>query len=92
MSDVAVVLRKARDLYAANPSHCAAERHSRRGTYCPLTAVYAVSEASTLRSVEAKDALSSAAGTLAIAEWNARSSTKTVLAAFDKAITEADNA
>jgi hypothetical protein len=41
MSDVADVLRKARDLYAANPSHADLNHDNDEGTYCVLTATEA---------------------------------------------------
>jgi hypothetical protein len=92
MSDVADVLRRARDLYAANPSHCDADRYPEYGTYCPLTAVWETAGFGMPRGMDAQRFLLRAAGTRAIPDWNAENSTETVLAAFDKAITEADNA
>lgn len=92
MSDVAEVLRKARDLYAANPSHVAADRYPGEGTHCPLTAVWETAGFGMPRGIDAQRFLRRAAGTIAIQDWNAENSTETVLAAFDKAITEADNA
>lgn len=86
MSTTVEVLRKARELYAANPSHCASEEYPKAGTCCPMTAVYAISGAGTRTSAGVLNALRNGAGTLAIPEWNARSSTQTVLAAFDRAI------
>lgn len=94
MSDVAVVLRKARDLYAANPSHCDPWNFPAPGSFCPLSAVYKVMGVNYSHHVI--EALRSAVGiqrkSVSIPEWNAKNSTETVLAAFDKAITEADNA
>lgn len=98
MSDVAVVLRKARDLYAANPSHALAREFPKAGTYCAVTAIHAAAPGWENRVVcdHADAILRAVTGTqhtaLALPEWNAAHSTETVLAAFDKAITKADNA
>jgi hypothetical protein len=93
MSDVAVVLRKARDLYAANPSHVAPGKATEPDKLCVYEALSYASD-----TVD-KDAywaggfvLRESVGRGDLAYWNAENSTETVLAAFDKAITEADNA
>jgi hypothetical protein len=91
MSDVAVVLRKARDLYAANPSHAPFPLLPPRGTYCAVLAIYRA-PGSINEHLEAEQTLTDVAGGRDLIDWNAENSTETVLAAFDKAITEADNA
>jgi hypothetical protein len=101
MSDVAAVLRKARDLYAANPSHVAAEIPVAHGEHCPYTAIMESGVVDRDTRLSALDVLQAAveippnrrSGLWGpTAKWNAENSTETVLAAFDKAITEADNA
>lgn len=44
MSAVADVLRRARDLYAAAPSHAPLIRATAAGTHCVLTAIYAADD------------------------------------------------
>lgn len=93
MSDVANVLRKARDLYAANPSHALWAYDIEPGANCVVSAVWGVPGVSDRDILlEAERALYSTAQCRHLATWNAAVSTETVLAAFDKAITEADNA
>jgi hypothetical protein len=97
MSDVADVLRKARELYATNPSHAPVDGLPLDGTHCVLTAIGHAIEPGTgchaaLRMVCTAGGISDRYATsraLLVAEWNAENSTETVLAAFDKAITEA---
>jgi hypothetical protein len=93
MSDVAQVLRKARDLYAANPSHADLDFNPDPGTYCVYTAIErAAGSDNSIEYRDAADAICHIVGDFLLARWNAENSTETVLAAFDKAITEADNA
>jgi hypothetical protein len=98
MSDVAAVLRKARDLYAANPSHARPDIPVAHYEHCPYTAIMESCIGTTEMRLAALRLLSGVAGIRVadvsppVASWNAKNSTETVLAAFDKAITEADNA
>ncbi len=81
------ILTQARALYASAPSHAARLDYPEPGTHCALTALWEAS-GSTLPGSPAERFLSEAAGihSRAIVEWNATSSTETVLAAFDRAI------
>lgn len=92
MSDVADVLRKACALYAANPSHVSCGDYPSPGTYCLSTAVQTAAAGKDVGFWRPLDVMQNVIGTSRIATWNAENSTETVLAAFDKAITEADNA
>lgn len=84
------VLRKARGLYAASPSHALPDDIPKPGTDCVLTALNKVVCDDSGRSLEnyeaASDALVAAFGTDRLVEFNAEHSTEEVLAVFDKAI------
>jgi hypothetical protein len=102
MSDVAQVLRKARALYAANPSHASLMSCPTYPAVCVVTATMnaAFEMELGLDEADAADAFlmcmlnlgDAAVSVNPLLVWNAENSTETVLAAFDKAITEADNA
>lgn len=77
------VLRAARELYAAKPSHAPVGQSPRPGTHC---VVYAVSRQTDAGAHHALGAFALAIETTEIVEWNATHSTAEVLAAFDRAI------
>lgn len=88
MNPTVEVLRKARALYEANPSHAPADEMPEPGCECPITALCTADEALGGGYLGALIALRRAAGAEAnfLAEWNAEHSTDEVLAAFDTAI------
>lgn len=80
------MLRNARALYAANPSHAAGSCSVESGTHCPITAITEATFSSH-SSWHVIEAFRSAAGDPhSIAAWNAQHTTEEVLAAFDRAI------
>ena len=79
------VLRKARELYAANPSHAPAGARPEPGTVCVILAIDR-SSGPVGYSSEAEYAVLRAAGASGVVTWNAEHTTEEVLAAFDKAI------
>jgi hypothetical protein len=88
----AEILRAARALYAASPSHAPAHEYPCDGE-CPITALTKVMlEDDHLwpQNIEAERALARAADTDGIPEWNETASTAEVLAAFDRAIAAAE--
>jgi hypothetical protein len=98
---VADVLRAARDLYEQAPSHAPEPGWPQPGTVCAVTAIdravaisRAVGGANTVAAAvldaRARGSLMDAAGRDSLVAWNAENSTETVLAAFDKAIRDAD--
>jgi hypothetical protein len=81
-------LRRARALYAANPSHAPAGDVPDDGCYCLMSAL-CVSAGTNFE--DAYDAVCSAAGIdSGIVDWNAERSTAEVLAAFDRAVALAE--
>jgi hypothetical protein len=86
------ILRRARALYEANPSHAGLCELPDEGTVCVVWAVERAVEAPrgtpvAFRSLgDAYEALYRAVGTRGVVLWNARSTTAEVLAAFDRAI------
>lgn len=86
----AEVLRLARKLYAANPSHAPADVYPESGCECPITAL-AMAQMDTHAPNEvwlaAHAALAIATGCEeGLPRWNAEHTTEEVLAAFDRAI------
>lgn len=80
----AEILRGARALYAANPSHAGEGKMPEDGCECVMTALMAVVEWGT---DGAYDALCDAAGIESgLVAWNAEHTTEQVLAAWDRAI------
>lgn len=90
---VADVLRAARELYAQAPSHADVCDDPEPGTHCVLSATDAASMALGTGDAGcgADRVLRQAIGGRELVSWNAESSTETVLAAFDRAIREADS-
>jgi hypothetical protein len=89
MSPVAELLRQARALYAAAPSHAAPGYMPALGTYCVITAITIAALNDPARGQDAtfaEDALVRAASGGDIIAWNANATTDEVLAAFDRAI------
>lgn len=91
MSTTVEVLRKARELYAQAPSHAPSGEWPAEGTYCVSTAIGTAGGASKAM-LDAHDFFEGVIGTPLIPEWNAESSTETVLAAFDRAIKNKERA
>lgn len=85
---VVEVLRKARELYAASPSHVPSGDVPTPGTVCAVTAIDRASGPGFIYCFEAEYALLRACGpwALGVVTWNAEHTTEEVLAAFDKAI------
>jgi hypothetical protein len=85
----AELLREARALYAANPSHAPVDEDPDAGTYCPVTAVTAVwiyNPDCSSTSAELRFAEAAGCSFGLIPAWNAEHTTAEALAAFDKAI------
>jgi hypothetical protein len=86
------ILRRARALYEANPSHAGLNEMPGEGTVCVVWAVEKALEAppgtpAAFGSIGgAYEALYRAVGTHNLVPWNAKSTTAEVLAAFDRAI------
>jgi hypothetical protein len=82
------ILRRARALYEANPSHAGLGEMPSEGTVCVVWAVERAAETPAgVRSIGgAYEALYRAVGTHNLVPWNAKSTTAEVLAAFDRAI------
>jgi hypothetical protein len=78
------ILRRARALYEANPSHAGLGEMPGEGTVCVVWAVEKAMVTASTRPPFAYEALYRAVGTLV--PWNAKSTTAEVLAAFDRAI------
>lgn len=91
------VLRRARNLYGRAPSHAAALDLPVEGTYCPITAI-STALGPNLGWRGYTDQLAQAAGLnsgehpISVVRWNAKASTEEVLAAFDRAIAQAEDA
>jgi hypothetical protein len=84
------ILCRARELYAAAPSHAKWSEAIEPNTYCAITAIRAAGGERWDEFTEsARDALAEAmgAGPRCVALWNAEHSTAAVLAALDRAIT-----
>ena len=80
------VLREARALYAAAPSHAVPGQSPKHDTECVMTAICAVTTAEGAY-WDAVEALRRAVGDVdSLVAWNAEHSTAEVLAAFDRAI------
>ena len=80
------VLRKARALYAANPSHAPSGEAAEPGRVCVVLAIDFAS-GPRIYCYEAENAVHQACGAReSVVKWNAEHTTEEVLAAFDKAI------
>lgn len=90
MKDQAGVLDtlvRARELYAAAPSHAPVDTFPAPGTVCAATALEDAGSRSAYRYRPVAHALAMAMGAdRGIARWNAEHTTEEVLAAFDRAI------
>lgn len=86
------VLKDARALYSENPSHASCGVEVADGTRCVVYALWDASHYDHAAMFPAEEILWDAAGItnpnarMKLIDWNARSSTETVLAAFDQAI------
>jgi hypothetical protein len=86
----AEILREARALYAANPSHAPSEELPEAGCHCPITALVAVTNGMGVRHPAYLVLLDAALMPDSLADWNAEHSTEEVLAAFDRAVALAE--
>lgn len=87
---VADVLREARRLYAANPSHAPAGQGVPAGQHCVISAIHVATKGLGYYQA-ARRFFDEAAGTMDAARFNASHSTETVLEVFDRAIRLAES-
>lgn len=84
--DTVNVLRSARELYAASPSHAPFGQDVEPGCHCIITALTAASGICNSNFIAASTALTDATGAASLIDFNAVSTTEQVIAAFDAVI------